>query len=256
VTGFTYNFTNTATNYQNGIDWHLDWGASQFLSKQVQVGLVGYFYDQLTPDRGCLPVLCPLESGVIGVGPQLGYLFPVGNMQVGDALPGELLTAAFCDNRHIDRSGIRYSELPAEGRERLEALLATYTGRVRPGHAEIRYSEVKRYLNETIFAWIGQCDATSPFYYRILSPVILVEFDHMPGIGDWIWPSFSRSFSGVCQQSALGRQTARRANGRIRVVLGSIAHYPIRAGRRRKTDKDRCPKKGKRGMGRTQCRRG
>jgi hypothetical protein len=182
VTGFTYNFTNTATNYQNGIDWHLDWGASQFLSKQVQVGLVGYFYDQLTPDRGCLPVLCPLESGVIGVGPQLGYLFPVGNMQVGNALPGELLTAAFCDNRHIDRSGIRYSELPAEGRERLEALLATYTGRVRPGHAEIRYSEVKRYLNETIFAWIGQCDATSPFYYRILSPVILVEFDHMPGI--------------------------------------------------------------------------
>jgi hypothetical protein len=101
---------------------------------------------------------------------------------IGNDLPGELLTAAFRDNRRIDPSGIRYNELPAEGRERLEALLATYTGRVRPGHAEIRYSEVKRYLNETIFAWIGQCDATSPFYYRILSPVILVEFDHMPGI--------------------------------------------------------------------------
>jgi hypothetical protein len=43
VSGFTYNFTNPTTNYQSGVDWHLDWGASQFLSKQVSVGAVGYF---------------------------------------------------------------------------------------------------------------------------------------------------------------------------------------------------------------------
>ena len=36
--GFTYNFENEHTNYQNGIDMHLDWGASQFLTKQWQVG--------------------------------------------------------------------------------------------------------------------------------------------------------------------------------------------------------------------------
>jgi hypothetical protein len=81
VTGLTGNFENTATGYTNGIDWHLDWGASQFLTKQLQVGLVGYFYDQLTPDSGCASILCPFESRVIGVGPQLGYLFPVGDMQ-------------------------------------------------------------------------------------------------------------------------------------------------------------------------------
>ncbi len=81
VTGLTYNLTNPSTNYQNGVDWHLDWGASHFLTKQVQVGLVGYFYDQLTADRGCAPIICPFESRVIGIGPQLGYLFPVGNMQ-------------------------------------------------------------------------------------------------------------------------------------------------------------------------------
>ncbi len=81
VTGFTYNFTNTATNYQNGIDWHLDWGASQFLTKELQAGLVGYFYKQIAADRGCLPVLCPFESQVIGVGPQIGYIFPVADMQ-------------------------------------------------------------------------------------------------------------------------------------------------------------------------------
>ena len=59
---------------------------------------------------------------------------------------------------------------------------ALYTGRLRPGHADVRYAEAKRHLGETRFAWIGPFDDASPFYYRILSPVILVEFDHQSGI--------------------------------------------------------------------------
>jgi Protein of unknown function (DUF3500) len=101
---------------------------------------------------------------------------------IGKDLPSELLTAAFNDNRRIDPAGIRYDELSPEGRERLQALLATYTGRIRPGHAEIRWAEAKRHLSETHFAWIGPFDDASPFYYRVLSPVILVEFDHQSGI--------------------------------------------------------------------------
>jgi hypothetical protein len=81
VAGLTGNFENNSTGYTSGLDFHLDWGASQFLTKQVQVGLVGYIYDQLTSDSGCAPVLCPFESRVIGIGPQFGYLFPVGTMQ-------------------------------------------------------------------------------------------------------------------------------------------------------------------------------
>jgi Protein of unknown function (DUF3500) len=101
---------------------------------------------------------------------------------IGKDLPSELFTAAFSDNRRIDPAGIRHGELPPEGRERLEALIGTYTGRIRPGHADIRYSEARRHLNETHFAWIGAFDDASPFYYRILSPVILIEFDHQSGI--------------------------------------------------------------------------
>jgi hypothetical protein len=101
---------------------------------------------------------------------------------IGTDLPGELLTASYRDNRRIDPAGIRYGDLPAEGRERLAALLATYTGRIRPGHAEVRYAEAKRHLADTHFAWIGSCDDASPFYYRVLSPVILIEFDHVAGI--------------------------------------------------------------------------
>ena len=37
VLGFTYNFTNQSTQYQNGVDMHFDWSASQFLTKQSPV---------------------------------------------------------------------------------------------------------------------------------------------------------------------------------------------------------------------------
>jgi hypothetical protein len=72
---------NPSTNYQSGIDWHLDWGASQFLTKQIQVGAVGYFYEQITPDSGAGDRLGAFESGVIGVGPQVGFIIPAGSLQ-------------------------------------------------------------------------------------------------------------------------------------------------------------------------------
>ncbi len=50
--GFTCNFENVHTQYQNGVDMHLDWGASQFLTKQLQIGLIGYLYNQLSCDSG------------------------------------------------------------------------------------------------------------------------------------------------------------------------------------------------------------
>jgi hypothetical protein len=54
VAGFTSNFTNSATNYRNGVDFHLDLAAAQFLSKQFLVGAVGYVYNQLSvAGRGC-----------------------------------------------------------------------------------------------------------------------------------------------------------------------------------------------------------
>lgn len=81
VAGFTYNFKNPDTQYQSGVDFHFDWGASQFLSKQVFVGLVGYVYQQVSADSGQNPILGTFESRVIGVGPQVGYIFPIGKMQ-------------------------------------------------------------------------------------------------------------------------------------------------------------------------------
>ena len=81
--GFTYNFENTHTNYQNGIDMHLDWGASQFLSKQLQVGLVGYWYNQLSCDSGSGDRVGCFESRVAGIGPQIGYIIPLSKEYQG-----------------------------------------------------------------------------------------------------------------------------------------------------------------------------
>lgn len=81
VLGFTYNFINPSTQYQNGVDMHFDWGASQFLSKEVQVGVVGYVYREIGCDSGSGDRVGCFQSQVFGLGPQLGFIFPVGDLQ-------------------------------------------------------------------------------------------------------------------------------------------------------------------------------
>ena len=81
VGGLTHNLRNPHTNYRNGMDAHIDWAASKFLSEQLHIGFVGYFYQQLTPDRAQSPLLSDFKSRVAAVGPQIGYFFPVGDMQ-------------------------------------------------------------------------------------------------------------------------------------------------------------------------------
>jgi hypothetical protein len=79
VLGFTYNFENPDTNYKNGIDMHLDWGISQFLTKEWQLGFVGYFYDQISCDSGSGNRVGCFESRVIGLGPQIGHIFKISD---------------------------------------------------------------------------------------------------------------------------------------------------------------------------------
>jgi len=81
VTGLTYNFENPDTNYRNGVDWHFDWGVSQFLSEHFHVGAVGYWYNQLSADSGAAAFLGDNISRVMGVGPQIGFIFPLDGKQ-------------------------------------------------------------------------------------------------------------------------------------------------------------------------------
>jgi uncharacterized protein DUF3500 len=97
-------------------------------------------------------------------------------------LPGEVFTAAFRDNFEMKYEGIRFGDLSSAQQGLLLEVLAIYVGRIRSGHAEVRLAEARRHLADTCFAWMGGIDEDRPFYYRLHSPVILIEFDHQRGI--------------------------------------------------------------------------
>jgi hypothetical protein len=77
VGGLTYSAINPYLQYQNGIDFHLDWGASQFISKNVHVGLVGYFFQQITDDSGPGAKLGGFRGMAVGLGPEIGFIIPL-----------------------------------------------------------------------------------------------------------------------------------------------------------------------------------
>jgi hypothetical protein len=79
VAGVTYNLMNPYLQYQNGIDFHVDWAASQFLSKNFQIGVAGYLYQQLTDDTGPGAKLGGFRGRAIGIGPQVGFIIPMSD---------------------------------------------------------------------------------------------------------------------------------------------------------------------------------
>jgi hypothetical protein len=88
------------------------------------------------------------------------------------------LTEAWRDNVVLDYAGVRAAELKPELQRQLLELVALYVDNLREGHARIRMDEVRAHLDDTWFAWIGGTAPDSVFYYRIHSPVVLIEFDH------------------------------------------------------------------------------
>jgi Protein of unknown function (DUF3500) len=95
---------------------------------------------------------------------------------VAPAKPGNNARAqAFRDNLVLDYEGICATDLTADQQKLLMNLVSTFIGHMNEGHAKIRMEEIRSRLNETYFSWVGGTDV---FYYRVHSPVILIEFDH------------------------------------------------------------------------------
>lgn len=88
------------------------------------------------------------------------------------------LTEAFRDNIVLDYAGTRAASFTQPQRRQLLDLVDLYVGNMDEGHAKVRMDEVKKHIERTSFAWIGGSDDSSVYYYRIHSPVILIEFDH------------------------------------------------------------------------------
>lgn len=93
------------------------------------------------------------------------------------------LAAANQDNLVLPMEGIKGSELSSAQKLDLLNLIRVYIGNLREPHADITMSEIATHIDDTYFAWIGSVGDESVFYYRIHSPVILIEFDHQNPVG-------------------------------------------------------------------------
>ena len=90
---------------------------------------------------------------------------------------------AFRDNLVLPYAGLPASEMTDAQKHRLLDTIGIYVGNIRDGHARVMMDEVRKHLNRTYLAWIGDSGPDSVFYYRIHSPVILIEFDHQTPVG-------------------------------------------------------------------------
>jgi len=109
----------------------------------------------------------------------MGGDLPAGRRHFADNLH---LGGAYQDNRIVPYEGLRASTLSALQRRDLLDLVAAYVAPLPDGPRAARLAEVEQHLAETHFCWIGGFAELSPFYYRIQSPVIFIEFDHHTGV--------------------------------------------------------------------------
>jgi hypothetical protein len=88
IMGVTFNAENPATNYQTGTEFHLEGAIVQHFSEAFSLGLVGYYYDQLTADRGSgVPAsLGGFEGQVAAIGATVGYNFQLGVLPISTRL--------------------------------------------------------------------------------------------------------------------------------------------------------------------------
>jgi hypothetical protein len=96
-------------------------------------------------------------------------------------IPKEVFATAFRDNFELRYEGISFPNLMSGQQELLLDLIEQYIGNIRDGHAQVKMEEVRQHLESTYFAWMGGFEDNSVFYYRIHSPVVLIEFDHQAG---------------------------------------------------------------------------
>ena len=85
---------------------------------------------------------------------------------------------AYRDNIDLEYAGLNVATLSSDQKLLLLDVVQAYVGTMEEGHAAIKMRDVEEHLDNTWFAWVGGTTDDSVFYYRIHSPVLLIEFDH------------------------------------------------------------------------------
>lgn len=109
----------------------------------------------------------------------VGGDLPAGRRHRADQLH---LGGAFQDNRLVAYEGTSVAGFSAPQRKQLLDLVKAYVEPLPEGPQKARMEEVERHLAGTHFCWIGGTGEDDTFYYRIQSPVVMIEFDHHSGV--------------------------------------------------------------------------
>ncbi|MDX3544494.1 DUF3500 domain-containing protein [Streptomyces europaeiscabiei] len=87
------------------------------------------------------------------------------------------------DNLKLAHQGLAAADWTDAQRDKLLALVRVYVGNMADAHADVKMKEVEEHLDDTYFYWIGETDDDSAFYYRVHSPVVLIEYDAQSPLG-------------------------------------------------------------------------
>jgi hypothetical protein len=109
----------------------------------------------------------------------VGGDLPEGRRHKADQLH---LGGAMQDNRVIPCEGLPGRVLSGVQKRDLMALVEAYVSPMPQGPRKARLEQVERHLDDTHFCWIGGTGEDDTFYYRIQSPVVMIEFDHHSGV--------------------------------------------------------------------------
>jgi len=119
------------------------------------------------------------QSRALIANSMVGGDLPEGRRQFADGLH---LGGAYQDNRIVPYEGLRGNEMEPGQQQALLDLTQEYLSILPDGPLAARMSDIESHFSDTHFCWIGNRVENKPFYYRIQSPVILVEFDHHAGV--------------------------------------------------------------------------
>ncbi|KAI1073744.1 hypothetical protein F5B20DRAFT_565935 [Whalleya microplaca] len=92
------------------------------------------------------------------------------------------LCGAYRDNRVVPYEGVLVSSFTAAQKDLVRGILHQYLLYLPSRSRELQLADIAARFDETWFSWIGGFGDADPFYYRIQSPVVLVEFDHHSGV--------------------------------------------------------------------------
>jgi hypothetical protein len=89
---------------------------------------------------------------------------------------------AFRDNRVVPYEGVQVSTFPPAQQALILDICTEFLLYHPKKSRDLKLEQIKAHFDETHFCWIGGFGDDDAFYFRIQSPVILVELDHHSGV--------------------------------------------------------------------------